>query len=195
VKLLSLNCSGLASPHTKSALKRLINKQQSDIILLQETMADSSVISATLSSLLLGWHFMGIDVAGRSGGLATGWHTKSTKLLNSWALNSCLGIDISVEGLGKKFRILNVYSPYLDRTPFWESLLRLKILKVKTLILGGDLNFSMRAAEVWGPSARPNQLTVRISHLLTINGLLDIAPRKLNPTWRNMRTGEARVAK
>jgi hypothetical protein len=152
-------------------------------------------ISATLSSLLLGWLFMGLDAAGRSGGLATGWRTKSIKLLNSWALNSCLGIDIFVEGLGKEFRILNVYGPYLDRTPFWETLLSLKILKVENLILGGDLNFSLGEAEVWGPSACPDQLTTRITHLFSTNGLLDITPRKLNPTWRNMRTGEARVEK
>jgi exonuclease III len=101
MKFLSLNCRGLVSPHKKSTLKRLINTQQPDIILLQEMMADSSAISATLSSLLLGWHFMGIDVVGRSGGLAMGWRTKSIKLLNSWALNSCLGIDIFMEGLGK----------------------------------------------------------------------------------------------
>jgi len=100
-----------------------------------------------------------------------------------------------VEGLGKEFRILNVYSPYLDRTPFWESLLNLKILKVETLILGGDLNFSIGIAEVWGPSACLDQITVRISHLLMINGLLDITPRKINPTWRNIRTWEERVAK
>jgi exonuclease III len=148
MKFLSLNCRGLASPHKKSTLKQLINTQQPDIILLQEMMEDSSAISATLSSLLPRWLFMGLDAAGRSGGLATGWRTKSIKLLNSWGVNSYLGIDIFVEALGKEFRILNVYGPYLDITPFRETLLSLKILKVENLILGGDLNFSLGEAEV-----------------------------------------------
>jgi len=195
MKLLSLNCRGLASPHEKSALKRLINTQEPNIILLQEMMTNSLSIFATLSSLLPRWHFMGIDATGRSGGLATGWRTKSIKLLNSRALNSCLGINIFVEGLGKEFGILNVYGPYLDITPFRETLLSLKILKVENLILGGDLNFSLGEAEVWGPSVHTNQITTRITHLLSTNGMLDITPWKLNPTWRNMNTGEARVEK
>ena len=195
MKFLSLNCRGLESPHKKSALKRLINTQQMNIILLQETMENSSSISYTLYSLLPAWIFMGLDVAGRSGGLATGWRTKSIKLLNSWGLNSYLGIHIFLEGLAKEFRIHNFYGPYLDKTCFWETLLSLKILKVENLILGGDLNFSLGEAEVWGPSTRLDQLTTRITHLLSTNGLLDITRRKLNPTWRNMHTGEARVAK
>jgi hypothetical protein len=104
-------------------------------------------------------------------------------------------IDIFVEGLGKEFKILNVYGPYLDRLPFWETLLKLKLLKAKNLILGGDLNFSLGEAETWGPTARPDPLTTRLTHLLSSSGLLDITPRKLLPTWRNMRSGEARVEK
>jgi hypothetical protein len=158
-------------------------------------MTDSSAISATLSSLLPGWTFLGLDAAGKSGGLATGWCTNSIKLLNYWGVNSYVGIDIFVEGLGKYFRILNVYGPYLDIIPFWETLFNLKILKVKNLISRGDLNFSLGEEEIWGPSARLDQLTTRITHLFSSNRLLDIKPRKLLPTWRNMRTGEARVAK
>jgi exonuclease III len=181
MKFLSFNCRGLASPHKKSSLKRLITTQQPDIILLQETLADSTTVSSTLATLFPGWHFEGIDATGRSGGLATGWRTRSIKLLNSWALNSCLGVDIFVEGLGKGIQILNIYGPYLERTPFWESIFKLKLLKADNLILGGDLNFSLGAAEVWGPSARPDQLSALFTHLLSANGLLDIAPRKLNP--------------
>jgi hypothetical protein len=100
-----------------------------------------------------------------------------------------------VEGLGREFRILNIYGPYLERTPFWESIFKLKLLKVDNLILGGDLNFSLGLVEVWGPNACPDHLSAMFTHLLSANGLLDIAPRKLSPTWRNMRTGDARVAK
>jgi len=126
-------------------MERLITTQQPDIILLQETLVDSTKVSSTLATLLLGWQFVGIDVVGRSVGRAMGWCIRIIKLLNSWELNSCLKIYIFVEGLGKEFRILNVYCPYLDKTPFWESLLRLKILKDENFILGGGLNFSLGA--------------------------------------------------
>jgi exonuclease III len=93
MKVLSFNCRGLASPHKKYSLKRLLTTQQPDVLLLQETMVDSTTTSTTLVTLLPGWHFEGIDAFGRSGGLITGWHSRSIKLLNSWALNSCLGVD------------------------------------------------------------------------------------------------------
>jgi hypothetical protein len=47
-------------------------------------------------------------------------------------------VDIFVEGMGKEFRILNIYGPYMERTPFWESIFKLNLLKVDNLILGGD---------------------------------------------------------
>lgn len=70
-----------------------------------------------------------------------------------------LGIDIFVEGLGKEFKILNIHGPYLDILPFWETLLKLKLLKAENLILGSDLNFSLGEAETWGPIACPYPLT------------------------------------
>jgi exonuclease III len=61
MKILSLNCRGLEIPHKKYALKQLIFLHQPDIIILQETMIDSTSIFATLTSLLPGWTFLGLD--------------------------------------------------------------------------------------------------------------------------------------
>jgi hypothetical protein len=63
------------------------------------------------------------------------------------------------------------------------------------LILRGDLNFSLGEAKIWGPLAHPDNQAGFFSHLLASNGLIDIAPLKLLPTWRNMRVREARIAK
>jgi len=61
--------------------------------------------------------------------------------------------------------------------------------------LGGDLNFSLGAAEVWGPRSTPDPFTVYFTHYLDNLGLLDLLPVKLQPTWRNLRTSDSRVAK
>jgi hypothetical protein len=92
-------------------------------------------------------------------------------------------------------RIINVYGPHSDQNSFWESLLGKYLLKVDNLIIGGDFNFSLGEAESWGPSAHPDNQATFFNNLLSSKGLIDIAPLKLLPTWRNMRVGEARVAK
>jgi hypothetical protein len=66
---------------------------------------------------------------------------------------------------------------------------------VKNLLLGGYLNLSFGDVEVWGPSARPDPQSNMFSHFFSINGLIDLPPIKLLPSWWNMRTGDARVEK
>jgi hypothetical protein len=105
------------------------------------------------------------------------------KLQNSWASESCLGVDIFLEGLGLELRLLNVYGPYSDRITFWDTLFKKNLLKEKPLILGGDLNLSLGNVEVWGPSARPDPLYARFSHLFNDMGFIDLPPVKLPPTW------------
>eukprot|EP00253_Pinus_taeda_P006494 PITA_06494 len=68
-------------------------------------------------------------------------------------------------------------------------------LQNKSLVLGGDLNFSIGRAEAWGPSAREDPLSVFFLNMFSVNNLIDINLLKLKPTWRNRRTGDARVAK
>jgi hypothetical protein len=186
---------GFGESPKKSALKRLVIIHQPDVVLFQETLADEAMATKILTSLFPGWFFLGLDARGRSGGLVIGWRARCIKLLNSWAFDSGLGGDFLVEGIGKVIRIINVYGPHTDQISFWENLLGKDLLKNDLLILGGDLNFSLGEAESWGPSAHPDNQAGFFSHLLSSNGLIDIAPLKLLPTWRNMRVGEARIAK
>jgi exonuclease III len=195
MKLLSFNCRGLASPSKKSSLKRLVMSHQPDVLFLQETLADECSATQALLKLFPGWDFLGLDAIGRSGGLVIGWNQKKIKLLNSWASDSCLGVEVLVKGLGKTLRLLNIYGPNTDITQFWNTLFKKDLIRAENLIIGGDLNFSIGEAESWGPSAHPDPLSSFFSHLLTSNGFIDIEPTKLLPTWRNLRTGDTQVAK
>jgi len=69
------------------------------------------------------------------------------------------------------------------------------LLKGKNLVMGGDLNFSIRRVEPWGPLAREDPLTNFFLNLLISNKLIDVNLIKLKPTWRNRRAGDARVVK
>jgi hypothetical protein len=61
--------------------------------------------------------------------------------------------------------------------------------------LGGDLNFSIGAVESWGQRAQDDSLSDFFVHKLGEAGLIDIAPIRLGPTWRNKRLGEDHIAK
>ena len=99
MKFLSFNCRGLASTHKQSSLKRLVDRVKLEVFFLQETLGLCFVIKDLLSRLLLGWDFLVLDAKGRSGGLAIGWKLTTYRMVNSWGVSSCLGVDLFSQDL------------------------------------------------------------------------------------------------
>jgi len=94
-----------------------------------------------------------------------------------------MGLEVLVEGLEMTLKILNIYGPCTHTIHFWNTLFK------------KDLNFSLGEVEIWGPLAHPDPQTFFFSHLLPTNGFIEIVLTKLLPTWRNLRTRDAHVAK
>jgi exonuclease III len=180
MKVLSFNCRGLANPAKKSSLKRLVVVVAPDVIFLQETMGVSELVVASLESLLPGWSFAVVDAKGRSGGLATGWSLKRCNCERIWGFESGIGLNIFSVELGRSLMLVNIYGPYVDRQRYWDSLAKCSWFSDQEVILGGDLNFSIGAAEVWGPRTNPDPMTNFFTHFLELHGLLDIEPVKLH---------------
>jgi hypothetical protein len=63
------------------------------------------------------------------------------------------------------------------------------------VILGGDLNFTTSSREMWGAHSRVDPLHPFFRQLLLGEGLVDVEPLKLIPTWRNGRGGLDYIAK
>ena len=124
-----------------------------------------------------------------------GWKISAVKMVNSWGRDSVLGVDLLSADLGSKLSVINVYGPYLNRAPFWDALFQDPLLRGDSVVVGGDLNFTLGRTEIWGPHAIADPQAGFFLHRLVENNLLDIEPIKLKPTWRNNRGGEARVAK
>ena len=118
--LLSYNCRGLASPHKKSSIKRMITLLGPQIILLQETMGPRDLVKEVLEHWLPGWAFETVDAAGRSGGLAIGWLTYQIRCENIWGFLVGLGIESYSRDTDRVFSVVNIYGPYQDRLPFWS---------------------------------------------------------------------------
>jgi hypothetical protein len=95
----------------------------------------------------------------RSGGVETGWNTNKIKVKNYWGFDCGLGVILQELGVEKELTILNIYGPYQDHSPYWEALAQKSFIKTEMLILGGDLNFSLGNAEIWGPRARHDSLS------------------------------------
>ena len=70
--IMTLNCRGLASLSKKLVVKRMIEAHSLDVIFLQETMFDGSILVLELESMLKGWQFISVDAKGRSEGLLLG---------------------------------------------------------------------------------------------------------------------------
>ena len=185
MKLMSFNCRGLARPVKKSAFIRVLTLEHPDVILLQETLGVGEVIKERLESWIPGWSFVTLDARGRSGGLAVGWKNCCMKLVNAWGMDAALGAEVYSEYLGTSLTVVNVYGPYLNRTPYWDSLLQNTLVNGDSLVLGGDFNFSLGHNEVWGPHAQVDSLAGFFVQKLVEKGLLDIEPVKLKLTWRN----------
>lgn len=113
---------------------RVITLEHPNIIMLQETLGVGDFVKEILESWLSGWLFVTLDVRGRLGGLAVGWNERTVKSLNSWGMESILGLNFSALELGEYFTIFNIYGPYLNRIPFWDSLLSNPLLRGDSVI-------------------------------------------------------------
>ena len=95
-----------------------------------------------------------MDAKGKSGGLLLGWRTHQFQLINAWAMGSSMCALLHSFELKLTICCINMYEPYVDREIFWYNLPKLERLKSSKMILGGDLNFSVRLSKIWGVKDR-----------------------------------------
>jgi hypothetical protein len=63
---LSFNCRGLGNLIETLALKRLVESQNLDIMLLQESLGEGGKLVSKLGKLFGGWEFIYVDNRGKS---------------------------------------------------------------------------------------------------------------------------------
>ena len=179
---LCFNCRGLASNSKKIALRGIVKKYTPYVIMLQETLASSEEIKGAICKLFPSWSFFTLDTKGWSRGLVVGWRDGRLKVLNTWGMYQAIGLEVYSTDLYSSIPILNVYGPYIDKVPFWNSLLSKSQLGHSNLLVSGDLNFSLGLSEAWGLSSQVDPLTNFFLHKLASLGLEDVDPIKPRPT-------------
>lgn len=145
-------------------------------------MGSCEHVKKVLESWLSSWAFEAVDVAGKSGGLAIGWLTKQIRCENIWGIQSGIGASVYSRETDRTFTVLNIYGPYQDRLPFWERLFNKSWWNNPELIVGRDLNFIIGKVEIWGESARVDELSGFFRQNLAWVGVTDLPPTKLTPT-------------
>ena len=145
------------------------------------------------TNVLGNWYMSAVNASGLSGGLLSAWnpHKALFDVFRSGA-----GILLKgrcINGV-QEINILNCYGPYQYRIPFWSHIRAGGLLKTSGLIIGGDLNFTISAREVWG-STRLDPDADFFHDLIRDEGLFDVEPAILRPTWQNGRGGQAGIGK
>jgi hypothetical protein len=69
-----------------------------------------------------------------------------------------------------KFIVINIYGPYNEQDPILGRLAIQIHIQFRGFDLGGDLNFSMGSAEVWGPRERSDPLAGFFSNMMGVKG-------------------------
>ena len=104
-------------------------------------------------------------------------------------------IKATFKGMNVPLDILNCYGPYKHRDIFWENVCRGVLLNSPNLILGGNLNLTLKASDTWGKKVVIDPLSSHFKLSFDSLGLMDIASPSAGPTWRNVgwaRKGSAR---
>ena len=86
MKILSINIHGLGGQAKNLALKRPVDLNQHDFLLIQETMEKGDPLVIKLRKFLGNWDFLVADSHGLYGGLITGWN-HNLSLMNSFSFS------------------------------------------------------------------------------------------------------------
>ena len=138
---------------------------------------------------------MGVDGKGRLRGIAIGRNLHTIQLLSAWGFELGLIMVLDVPELGRTLIVLNMYQTYEDSVISGDSLFAKYIMSCDSLIMGGDLNFSIGEAKIQGDKARVDLLINYFFSKISRGILFNIEHVKLRPTWKNKRIKPYRIKK
>ena len=81
---ISLNIRGLGKPSKILALRRLVDRLNSDLLLLNENLNSSYSFISILNPYLPIWDFHNPNTSGQSGDLLIRWNTRTMACITCW---------------------------------------------------------------------------------------------------------------
>ena len=104
-------------------------------------------------------------------------------------------LELSYKGLGQSLYVFDVYGPYGGQHDLWDRFIDLRVMSEESLIIGGDLNFTINNDEIWGDFSQVDKMGEFFVQKLEPLNLIDAEPTILNPTRRNNKKGGDIVSK
>lgn len=140
------------------------------------------------------WHISATDSTGLLGWLVALWDPSwvSVKAFRCFA---GILLEARFRGIPGNIHILNIYAPYKDRFTFSNWVFFSEMMELVSLIIVGDLNYTLSSDEVWGCGRKVDPLADPFQDALLSHNFVDICPAKIAPTWDNGRFGTTYVAK
>lgn len=111
MKILSWNAKVLYSQTKQHHLKKKVQKEQPDIVFMQETKCSSSMIFNISKKLGKHMEYLEATRNGWEGGLITLWNPEVIKILSSEATKSFIVVEAQVIGNSETYLCTNVYGP------------------------------------------------------------------------------------
>lgn len=135
------------------------------------------------------WHVAATNSNGRSGGMVAMWDPNQASF-KAYSFFGGILLSGRLRGIQSIFNLINIYDPYSNRKVFWDRMQLAGILSLPNLIIMGDFNSTLNVDEIWGSSACMDPLARYLNDIFLSQGLVDIRPLPLAPTWTNRRSAD-----
>ena len=139
-----------------------------EIILIHETMCSSEEAIEKLKGKFKQWQFYRLDAHGLLRLNLVGWNSHNFLLLNSYAIQGGLIVNLQVSICSPLLTLLNIYGHYNQRKEFLKRDFDSLTLKKGDIIMGGNIIFTLSIYEVWGSSPRINSVADHILHKMDL---------------------------
>eukprot|EP00253_Pinus_taeda_P032686 PITA_32686 len=178
-------------------LKRQMEKNNLDMLFLQETKCNRALIEKLRVKLGRYFEVLEIESKGREGGLATFWDTRRYQVITAEASKNYLAMEVQPTGNSSSFLCINIYSPQKleDKLVFLESINKfMERHPNANFILGGDFNMITSLLEKKGGLQKLNRDGECFIDFIDNARLVDVYPKHGKFTWNNRRGGERLIS-
>ncbi|KAL9235614.1 hypothetical protein vseg_010359 [Gypsophila vaccaria] len=185
MNLLSYNCQGLGNDPAVVQLKKLLKRENADVVVLQETKLSGAEMQRVVKKLVEYEGFFG-DSVGRKAGVAILWRKG---VIVNYISASAHHIDVEIEGLfsNTKWRLTGFYG-WADRCKkelSWKLIRDIKEFSNLPWMIIGDFNQILYCSEKKGGTPRMQGEMDEFRAVLDQCGLLDLGFTGDPFTWWN----------
>lgn len=177
MKLISWNIRGLNSPRKGRLLKNMLMQEKPNILFLQETKCNSTVLEKIAAKAWPGGLVTAVDAQGAWGGLAVLWDARVIQLDSIHANKNFIQAIFHIIGTNIHGHMTNVYLPQetIHKAEILDTLLEHNSNRLHPLwIYGGDFNMIARLEEKQGGRNRSNRDGRILKDFIQNNWLIDL---------------------